>query len=298
MKEAFFKLHLSVLLAGGTGVFGRLITLNEGLLVWYRMLLATVMFFFILLVLKKLHRVSFKDVLRISGVGILLAIHWLFFYGSIKASNVSIGVVCLSLMSIFTVIFEYLIDRYRVSYKEILFSVIGVLGIVLIFHFDTRYRLGIFLGGISSAMASLFTISNKKVSAGFPSSTMLLYEMLGGFVGLSLFLPFYLKYFPVPTILPSMTDFIYLLVFVSVCTVWLYILQIQVLKKVSAFTVNLTYNLEPIYSIILAMIIFHEAKDLNFSFYAGLGMIVFSVVLQTLNVIRNVRKVKKKGTAV
>lgn len=117
MKEAFFKLHLSVLLAGGTGVFGRLITLNEGLLVWYRMLLATVMFFFILLVLKKLHKVSFKDILRISGVGILLAIHWLFFYGSIKASNVSIGVVCLSLMSIFTVIFEYLIDRYRVSYK-------------------------------------------------------------------------------------------------------------------------------------------------------------------------------------
>lgn len=293
MKEAFLKLHLSVLLAGGTGVFGRLITLNEGLLVWYRMLLATVMFYLILLVLKKICKVSFRDALRISGVGMLLAIHWLFFYGSIKASNVSIGVVCLSLMSIFTVIFEYLIYRHKVSCKEIMFSLIGVLGIVLIFHFDTRYRMGIFLGVISSAMASLFTIRNKKVSVNFTASTMLLYEMVGGFVGLSCFLPFYLWIFPVRTMLPSVTDFIYLLVFVAVCTVWLYILQIQVLKKISAFTVNLTYNLEPIYSIILAMVIFQEAKDLNFSFYAGLGLIIFSVILQTLNVIWNVRKVKK-----
>lgn len=293
MKEAFLKLHLSVLLAGGTGVFGRLITLNEGLLVWYRMLLATVMFYLILLVLKKMRKVSFRDALRISGVGMLLAIHWLFFYGSIKASNVSIGVVCLSLMSIFTVIFEYLIYRHKVSCKEIMFSLIGVLGIVLIFHFDTRYRMGIFLGVISSAMASLFTIRNKKVSVNFTASTMLLYEMVGGFVGLSCFLPFYLWIFPVRTMLPSVTDFIYLLVFVAVCTVWLYILQIQVLKKISAFTVNLTYNLEPIYSIILAMVIFQEAKDLNFSFYAGLGLIIFSVILQTLNVIWNVRKVKK-----
>ncbi len=293
MKEAFLKLHLSVLLAGGTGVFGRLITLNEGLLVWYRMLLATVMFYLILLVLKKIRKVSFRDALRISGVGMLLAIHWLFFYGSIKASNVSIGVVCLSLMSIFTVIFEYLIYRHKVSCKEIMFSLIGVLGIVLIFHFDTRYRMGIFLGVISSAMASLFTIRNKKVSVNFTASTMLLYEMVGGFVGLSCFLPFYLWIFPVRTMLPSVTDFIYLLVFVAVCTVWLYILQIQVLKKISAFTVNLTYNLEPIYSIILAMVIFQEAKDLNFSFYAGLGLIIFSVILQTLNVIWNVRKVKK-----
>ncbi|WP_300725865.1 DMT family transporter [uncultured Bacteroides sp.] len=293
MKEAFWKLHLSVLLAGGTGVFGRLITLNEGLLVWYRMLLATILFYFVLLALKKLRRVSFRDALRISGVGMLLAIHWIFFYGSIKASNVSIGVVCLSLMSIFTVLFEYLIHRHRTSVKEILCSLIGVLGIVLIFHFDTRYRLGIFLGVISSAMASLFTITNKKVGVDFPASTMLLYEMAGGFVGLSCILPFYLWVFPVSTIIPSVSDFIYLLIFVTVCTVWLYILQIQVLKKVSAFTLNLTYNLEPIYSIILAMIIFHEAKDLNFSFYTGLGLIILSVVLQTLNVLRTSRIAKK-----
>ena len=207
-------------------------------------------------VLKKLRKLPARDALRVASVGLLLAVHWLFFYGSIKASNVSIGVVCLSLMSFFTALFDPVINRHRISASEILFSLVGVAGIVLIFHFDTRYRAGILMGVVSSALASLFTICNKKVASGYPSGTTLLYEMGGGFAGLTCMLPVYLYFFPVPTILPSATDFGYLLLFASVCTVLLYILQIQVLKKISAFTFNLTYNLEPIYSIILAMIIF------------------------------------------
>jgi len=284
MKEAFIKLHVSVLIAGATGIFGRLISLNEGLLVWYRMLFANVMFFLLLWMLGKLKRVSFRDVCKIGSVGMLLAIHWLFFYGSIKASNVSIGVVCLSLMSFFTALFEPLINRHRISLGEIACSLIGVLGIILIFHFDTRYRLGIGMGILSSALASLFTICNKKVSVGYTSSTMLMYEMGGGFLGLSCLLPLYLSFFPVASILPSLTDLVYLLLFASVCTVLLYILQIQVLKKISAFTFNLTYNLEPIYSIIAAMFLFHEAKELNASFYVGLGLILFSVLLHSAGV--------------
>lgn len=171
-----------------------------------------------------------------------------------------------------------------------MFSLVGVAGIVLIFHFDTRYRAGILMGVVSSALASLFTICNKKVASGYPSGTTLLYEMGGGFAGLTCMLPIYLYFFPVPTILPSATDFGYLLLFASVCTVLLYILQIQVLKKISAFTFNLTYNLEPIYSIILAMIIFREAKDLNFSFYTGLGLIFLSVVMQTGRVVWQAKK--------
>lgn len=290
MKEAFIKLHLSVLIAGGTGIFGRLISLNEGLLVWYRMLLATLIFYVVLIMLKKLHRVPWHDMKRIASVGLLLAAHWLFFYGSIKASNVSIGVVCLSLMSFFTALFEPLINRHRVSWREMLFSLLGVLGIFLIFNFDTRYRAGIGMGVVSSALASLFTICNKKVSAGYPASTMLLYEMGGGFLGLTCILPVYLYFFPVASILPAMNGWIYLLLFASVCTVWLYILQIQVLKQISAFTFNLTYNLEPIYSIIGAMILFGEARDLNFSFYIGLGLIFMSVVLQSLNVLMQNKK--------
>ena len=277
MKEALLKLHLSVLIAGGTGVFGRLITLGEGLLVWYRLLLATLMFYAVLFVLNKIRKVQRTDVVKIASTGVLLAMHWLFFYGSIKASNVSIGVV-------------WLINRRRISIGEILFSLIGVAGIVLIFHFDTRYRTGILMGVLSSALASLFTICNKRVASDYPSGTVLLYEMGGGFVGLSLLLPFYLHFFPVETLVPSASDWASLLVLASLCTVCLYILQIQVLKKVSAFTFNLTYNLEPIYSIILAMIIFGEAKDLNFSFYTGLGLIFLSVALQTYRIIGEMKK--------
>ncbi len=221
MKEAFIKLHLSILLAGGTGVFGKLISLNEGLLVWYRMMFASVMFFLLLSFLKKLRKVSWGDVAKIASVGLLLASHWIFFYGSIKASNVSIGVVCLSVMSLFTAIFEPLINRHHISLREILFSLVAVLGIVLIFHFDTRYRTGICLGIISSALASLFTIVNKKVAVNYTSSTMLMYEMLGGFLGLSCVLPFYLHCFPVVSILPGTKDLVYLLCLASVCTVGL-----------------------------------------------------------------------------
>ena len=291
MKEAFIKLHISIIIAGATGVFGKLITLNEGLLVWWRMMFATLILAAFLYFVKKLPKIPMKEILRIAGVGMLLALHWIFFYGSIKASNVSIGVVCFSMVGFFTAFLEPLINRHRVSLKEVLFSLLTLLGVVLIFHFDTRYRLGITLGIISSALAALFTITNKKTGKNHPSSALLLYEMLGGFIGVSCMLPFYLHYFPVPTIIPGTEDFINLLLLASICTVGLYLLQIQVLKKISAFTVNLSYNLEPIYSIILAMIIFNEAKELTIAFYAGLGMSILSVVLQTLSVVFLQKKV-------
>ena len=115
--------------------------------------------------------------MRIGGVGLLLGLHWVFFYGSIKASNVSIGVVCFSLVGFFTAFLEPLINCHRVSFKEVVFSLLTLFGVVLIFHFDTRYRLGIGLGIISSALAALFTITNKKIGNNYSTSTMLLYEI-------------------------------------------------------------------------------------------------------------------------
>ena len=294
MKEAFIKLHVSIILAGATGIFGKLITLNEGLLVWYRMMFATLLFSIILYFKKELHKIALGDTLKKGGVGLLLGFHWVFFYGSIKASNVSIGVVCFSLTGFFTAFLEPLIYRRRISIREILFSLLTLFGIILIFHFDTRYRLGICLGAISSALAALFTITNKKIGSKHVTSTLLLYEMAGGFIGLSCLLPLYLSYFPVPTIFPDLSDFINLLLLASICTIGLYILQIQVLKTISAFTVNLSYNLEPVYSILLAMLLFNEAKELNISFYIGLIIIILSVILQTGSVFIKDSTTKRK----
>ena len=286
MREAFIKLHLSILLAGFTGILGKLISLSEGVLVWYRMFLTSLILLLILWIGKKLRKVSFRDFLKMAGVGLLLALHWLFFFGSIKASNVSIGVVCFSVTGFFSAIFEPLFGRRKISFRELLYSVVAVLGILLIFQFDMRYRYGIMLGVVSSALAALYTISNKKVGSLAPSSSILLYEMIGGVTFLSCMLPFYLYFSPQEYLIPNAPDFIYLLLFAIFCTICMNILQIQALKSISAFTMNLSYNLEPVYSIILAMIIFGEAKDLNLAFYAGLSLIVFSVFLQMGSVMK------------
>lgn len=281
MKKTFIKLHISILLAGFTGLFGKIISLNEGLLVWYRMLFASVFLFILLWGSKKLQRMPLGEVVRMGAVGLLLALHWVFFYGSIKASNVSVGVVCFSLVGFFTAVLEPPLVRRRFNVRELLFSLLTVVGILLIFQFDTRYRTGILLGVISSALSALFSIANKQMGAKRTSSVMLTYEMVGGFLGLTCLLPFYLAFFPVQTILPSANDLLYLLLLSSVCTIGIYLLQIQILKNISAFTVNLSYNLEPIYSIILAMLFFGEAKELTPAFYIGLSLILLSVYLQT-----------------
>ncbi|MDR1624108.1 MAG: DMT family transporter [Tannerellaceae bacterium] len=280
MKQAFIKLHLSILLAGFTGILGKIITLNEGLLVWYRMMLAAVVMGGVLL----LRRPRYPRPYRLFGVGSLLALHWVFFFGSIKASNVSVGVVCFSLTGFFTALLEPLLNHRRASFKEVAFSLITLAGIGLIFHFDVRYRTGIVLGVVSALLAALFTITNKQAGGKCASSVMLFYEMLGGFLLLTLLMPLYLYFFPVETILPDTQDVAWLLIFVVFCTVLLYLLQIDVLKQISAFTVNLSYNLEPVYSILIAMLFLGEAKELSFFFYTGLGLILLSVLLQTWNV--------------
>jgi len=282
MRQAFLKLHISVLLAGCTGLLGKVISLNEGLMVWYRLMLTVVLSVLLLAIGKKLRRIPLRDFLRLASTGAILAFHWLFFFGSINVSNVSIGVVCFSSVGFFTAIFEPLIYRCRISRREIFLSLLSVCGVLLIFSFDMRYRLGIMLGIVSSVLAALFTIVNKRVSANRPTPTVLLYEMTGGFLFVSLVLPFYLYFYPSQTIIPSLPDSFYLFLFAFFCTIVVYILQIQSLRKISAFTFNLTYNLEPIYSILFAMLLLNEAKELNAAFYAGLSLIIISVILQML----------------
>lgn len=292
MKQAFIKLHLSILIAGFTGVFGKLISLNEGLLVWYRMLITSVLLFLFLWISKKLPVVSKREVLKIGGVGLLLSLHWIFFYGSIKASNVSVGVVCFSVVGFFTAIFEPLINRRKLCFKELMFSLIALLGIALIFQFDTQYRMGIGLGVISSALCALFTIFNKRVSKNHPSMTMLFYQITGGFVCMSVFVPLYLYFVPTQVYTPTLPDGIYLFLLATVCTIGLYLLQIQALRHISAFTVNLSYNLEPIYSIVLAALIFGEGKELTLAFFGGLSIVVLSVLLQMFDVWKRSRTKK------
>ena len=280
-NKAFIQLHLSVFLAGFTGLFGKLITLNEVDIVWYRMFFTSL----ILMVFTGLPRVGWKKFLQIAGCGALLGLHWMLFYCSIKASNVSIGVVCFALVGFFTAIFEPMIFRRRVSWAELLLSLITVAGLLCIFSFDARYRYGISIGVVSSAACALSAIYNQKVSVGVRSRTMLMYQMSGGIFGVSIIIPFYLMVFPAGQdviVIPAGSNLWWMLCHALFCTIGMYLLQIQALKQLSAFTVNLTYNLEPCYTILLAFLFFGEVRELNLSFYAGIALVILSVVLQTL----------------
>ena len=279
-RKAFWQLHISVMLAGFTGLFGKLITLNEVDIVWYRMLFTSL----ILMVFTGLPRVGWKKFLQIAGCGALLGLHWMLFYSSIKASNVSIGVVCFALVGFFTAIFEPIVFHRKVSWAELLLSLITVAGLLCIFSFDARYRYGIAIGVVSSAVCALYAIFNKKVSVGVRSRTMLMYQMSGGIVGASLIIPLYLMVFPSQqpvVVIPEGSNLWWMLCHALFCTIGMYLLQIQALTQLSAFTVNLTYNLEPCYTILLAFLFLGEARELNLSFYIGISLVILSVLLQT-----------------
>lgn len=287
MKRSYLILHFAVILAGFTGIFGKLISLNEGLLVWYRVFFSFIWLFFILKLFKVSTAISVREKFQIAKVGMLITIHWVFFYGSIKYSNISIGVVCYSLTSFFTAIFGPVINKKKFVFSELLLSLLTLFGIALIFHFDASYQLGITLGVISSAFAALYTIYNERLVRSYDSKLINYYQMIGGAIGLGILMPLYLHYFPVERPIPDVKDTLYLLLLSLFCTVGLYVLFAESLKRIPAFTVNLSFNLEPIYAIIMAFLFFAEGKEVNASFYVGLMFVGASVILQTLISIRN-----------
>jgi drug/metabolite transporter (DMT)-like permease len=286
MKQALIKLHIAVFLAGFTGILGRLISLNAGLLVWYRLFITIVTMWILFSLTKKLTRISKKDMLKLTGVGFLSALHWVTFYGSIKYANVSVGLVCFSAVGFFTAFIEPVIVKRKLNWIEVLLGLLVMIGIYIIFHFDPHYKAGIILGIISALLIAIAMILLRQFVQRINGETVLTYQLTGGLFVLTLFMPLYLHFFPVQTVLPSLNDWGWLLILAWLCSVWAFQLTTHALKKLSAFTVNLTFNLEPVYGIMMAFIFFNEAKDLSSGFYYGLALIILSVVLQMWRVIK------------
>lgn len=292
MKKAFLQLHIAVIFAGFTAILGKLINLNEGILVWYRMLFSAITLAIILLLRKEFIRVTFLNTMKLFGVGTLIALHWVSFYGSIKYANVSVSVTCLSAIGFFTSFIEPIIMKRKIDYIEVLLGMLAIAGIYLIFNFYPEYKTGIIFGIISALLACLFPIFNKTLLKEFSPKIVTVYEMTGGFIALCFIIPFYLYFFPAKYFIPTPTDLFWLLILSWICTVFAFILSLNSLKHISAFTVNLTYNFEPIYSIILAFIIFKENKFLGSGFYFGFSLILLAISLQMARV-WNERKLLK-----
>lgn len=287
MKKAFIQLHLAVFLAGFTAILGKKIGMNEGWVVWYRLLIAVVILFFLLKLRKKLKRIDWRLFAKITGVGAVLAIHWLCFYASVKYANASIAVVCISAAGFFSSFLEPFILKRSIKVAEVALGLLSILGIYIIFDFHPQFQTGILFGILAAIGSALFPIYNKRLLAQIEPDNLTFYEFLGGWLVLSAILPVYFIFFPAAYHVPSQSDWGWLWIMAAFCTVWAFDLQLFALKHLSPFTVNLTYNLEPVYGVGLAFLLLNESQMLNRYFYVGIFLIICSITIQMWRVREN-----------
>ena len=286
MKKAFFQLHLAVFLAGFTAILGKLIGLNEGLVVWYRMLISVLIIGIWMQFQKKHQAINRKQFMKIAWVGLILALHWVTFYASVKYANASIAVVCISAAGFFSALLEPIILRKKINWVELLLGSLSVIGILIIFGFHIHFKMGIIFGLISALGSACFPIFNKQLVDEFEPAVLTFYEFLGGLLMLTIILPVYFYFFTPTYYAPTTNDWLWLWIMAACCTVFAFLLQLNALKKISAFTSNLTYNLEPIYGVLLAFLIFNEHMMLSQHFFWGVGLILLSITLQMVRVLQ------------
>jgi drug/metabolite transporter (DMT)-like permease len=273
---------MAIFLWGFTGLLGKFIQLNEGVLVWYRLLISSVAIAAILVYKKSFPKLDWKQLRLIGGIGILVMIHWVTFYASIKLSSISVAMVCLSSIALFASIIEPLINRARFDYMEIVFSAAAMLGIFTIYTADANNSTGIILGVISAMISATFSSLNKRIAVKYETLTISLVELSSGLIFLTLLFPLYFYIQPTTKFIPDVKDAVYLVILALVCTVLTWILSLQALRKVSAYTMGLALNLEPIYGIILAVLFAGEGKILNKGFITGAVIILLTVTVHTL----------------
>jgi len=277
-NKSYLHLHLIVFIWGFTAILGRLITLDALPLVWYRMLFA-VGFIFIYIKYKRMPiKIPKRILLKFLVAGLVIALHWFTFFRAIKVSNVSITLACLSTGAFFTSIIEPIFFKKKIIWYEIFFGLIVVFGLSIIFNVEGRYVEGILLALTSAFLSATFAVINSKFVKDYDPTVISYYELGGGVLFFSIFLlftnSFNYEFFQLTT-----SDFVYLLILSSVCTAYAFIASTAVMKFLSPYTVMLTINLEPIYGIILAVLIFEDKEQMSPQFYVGAVIILLTVIL-------------------
>ncbi len=279
--KSYFKLHWIVFIWGFTAVLGRLITLDAMPLVWFRMLFAVVFIFIYNKFTKTSIRLPKKVILKFLVAGLVIALHWFTFFRAIKVSNVSITLACLSTGAFFTSIIEPIFFKKKIIWYEIFFGLLVVVGLSIIFKVEGNYIEGIVLALISAFLSACFAVINSKFVVNYEPKVISFYELFGGVLFFSIFLfgtsSFNSEFFQL-----SINDFLYLLVLSSVCTAYAFIASTSIMKFLSPYTVMLTINLEPIYGILLAVLIFKEKEQMSPTFYFGALLILITVVFNAV----------------
>jgi len=287
-KTSTFRLHLIVFLWGFTAILGKLIHANAEVLVFYRMLFASVfLYLFIRIIKKDSIKVSKKLLLKLVGIGSLMAFHWLFFFSSIKVSNVSIALSCLGTSTLFAALLEPLIFKRKIDLSEIVMGIVIVICISLIFKVEFQYKLGIIYGLICALLGTIFSVFNGKLYGKTSSGNIIFYEIFGGWLVISLYYVFSGHISQIGEI--SYRDLALLTLLASVFTAYPMFESVNLMKYISPFTLILTVNLEPIYGIILAFFIFGESEKMSAVFYGASLVMILAIV------INGVIKARKKS---
>ena len=286
--KSYLHLHVIVFIWGFTAILGKLISLEALDLVWYRMLFASVIMTFVVLLSKEKVKVPFNVLIGFIVSGIIIAAHWLTFYQAIKVSNVSITLACLSTGAFFASILEPIFYKRKVIWYELLFGVIVVVGLGIIFNVETKYTTGIYLAVTSAFLSALFSVINGKYAKEFNPNIISLYELSSGVFFISIYL-FFAGSFTPAFFAISVNDLIWLFLLSSICTAYAFSASVKVMKFLSPFTVMLTINLEPIYGIILALLIFDDTEEMTPLFYVGALIILATVIAN--GIVKSYKKV-------
>ena len=277
LNKNLIILHFTVFIWGFTGILGQLITISAVQLVWYRVLIAFVSLFLYFKFSKTDFKVERKTMLKMVSTGALVGGHWILFFASIKLSTVPVTLVCLSSITLFTAIFEPLINKTRISKLEILAGLLIITGIILIFKFETQYTKGIIAGLASAVCAALFSIINSRFVKKSEAPIIAFYELTGAFVWISLYLLATNGYNQKLLLKPA--DIGYLVLLGTVCTSLAYVAGVSVMRELSAFRVALITNLEPVYGIIMAFIFFGDMNKMSLGFWGGSVLILSTIFL-------------------
>lgn len=275
-KYKLSSLHIMVLLLGFTGILGKLITLDTIHLVWYRMLIAFITLALFLVYKKELFSIKRKDFFGIAGVGVLVTAHWLCFFESIKVSTVSVAVVCLATSSLFTAILEPLFFKRKLLKYEVFMGFVVIAALIYILGTESKYLSGYIYGLIAAFLATLFTIFNGKYIGRIDAAKITMIEMLTGVIIISCLLLYNQDYSTFTSFI-TMSDFSYLLILGTVCTAGIFVWMTEIMRHITPYSLIMAINLEPIYSIILALIIFGDSEMMSTSFYIG-GSVIIAVV--------------------
>lgn len=290
----YLHLHFLVFIAGFTAILGELISIKAVPLVWFRMVMAAILMLGYIKIVGVKLKASPKAILRFSIAGVIIALHWITFFGAIDVANISIALAMFSTGAFFASFLEPIIHKRSIIWYEIIFGVFVIIGVFIITQSEIKFLLGIILGISSAFLSSLFAVLNGKFLRQHTATVISFYEFLSGVLFISLYIAIFGEGFTIDFFEISMSDYGYLFILASVCTAYAFIASIYVMKLVSPYTVVLTYNLEPVYGIIMAILLFPEKEKMSNSFYIGALIIISTVLLN--GIIKNTSAVKRKNT--